>query len=195
MKASPLDLITRAIALLEGKKCAREQVLEPLIEAQQILCQEMGLGVPCGSKTRGTLRECQLYARSQELPESDGEWFFYKCEGSGWKNNGKAIADWRSTMVAWKLANVFPSQKTGRSGNGNGAIAVNSDRPKTRFIIGKEISQIEARISEIKVQHGQYLVQGGHWEGKSLPEPIKATVKKLRQDVLKLKSEFDNATI
>lgn len=46
-------------------------------------------------------------------PASDADWFFEKCQGNGWKNNGKAIVDWQATMRAWWLAGVFPSQKKG----------------------------------------------------------------------------------
>jgi hypothetical protein len=45
------------------------------------------------------------------LPATDGEWFYYKCEGSGWKNNKVQICDWRMTVRAWQKAGIFPSQK------------------------------------------------------------------------------------
>lgn len=49
--------------------------------------------------------------REVRLPKTDAEWFFYKCEGCGWKNDGKPILDWRMTVRAWEKIKIFPSQK------------------------------------------------------------------------------------
>lgn len=64
-----------------------------------------------GGKAKATLGSCEQFAFIIGLPRSDGEWFFLKCEGCGWKNNGKPIVDWKATMRSWKIAAVFPSQK------------------------------------------------------------------------------------
>jgi hypothetical protein len=66
-----------------------------------------------GTKSRGTLNQVKAYCLSQGLTQEDGEWFFFKCEGCGWKNNGKAIVDWQATVGAWKrVGNIFPSHKS-----------------------------------------------------------------------------------
>jgi hypothetical protein len=58
-------------------------------------------------------QEVERFCVSKGLPVSDGEWFWNKCEGCGWKNNGKAIKNWENTITAWRLAKYFPSQKEG----------------------------------------------------------------------------------
>lgn len=60
---------------------------------------------------RTTLEEAKAYCLEIGLLESDGQWFFDKCEGCGWKNNGKAIVDWKATVRAWKGISIFPGQK------------------------------------------------------------------------------------
>lgn len=69
--------------------------------------------VPAREKGNGhaKLKESVVYCVSLGLLESDGQWFFDKCEGSGWTNNGKPIADWKATMRAWKAQGYMPSQK------------------------------------------------------------------------------------
>lgn len=62
-------------------------------------------------KPKPTVEEIKAHCVKLGLPESDGEWFFHKCEGSGWTNNGKPIRSWAGTISAWKLANYMPSQK------------------------------------------------------------------------------------
>ena len=54
------------------------------------------------------------YCRERGLPETDGQWFYDKCEGCGWTNNGKAIKDWRATVRQWAAQrDIFPSHKRG----------------------------------------------------------------------------------
>lgn len=62
-------------------------------------------------KAKGALEAVVAYCVSRGLPESDGQWFFDKAEGCGWKNGGKAIVDWRATVRSWSFGNYFPSQK------------------------------------------------------------------------------------
>lgn len=61
--------------------------------------------------SKGSLEEVKEYCLEQGLPDSDGEWFFYKCQGCGWTNGGKPIRDWQATIRAWKTAGYLPSQK------------------------------------------------------------------------------------
>lgn len=63
------------------------------------------------SKARGTKPEVVDYAKEIELTHTDGDWFFDKCEGCGWKNGKSAIRDFRATMRSWKAQGYFPSQK------------------------------------------------------------------------------------
>lgn len=65
------------------------------------------------------MEQCAAYAVSRGLLASDGEWFWEKCEGNGWKNNGHPIVDWQLTICSWKRIGVFPSQKqSSRNGAG-----------------------------------------------------------------------------
>lgn len=77
-------------------------------------------------KARGTVEELKAFAVEIGLPEGDGEACFDKWEGNGWKNDGKAIVCWRSTMRSWKKFGYMASQKA-RNGNSHNG---NSDRPK-----------------------------------------------------------------
>jgi hypothetical protein len=63
------------------------------------------------NKSKGSIEEVKAFCKSIGLPEADGEWFFYKSEGNGWKNNGVPIKDWKATIRAWRMANHLPSQK------------------------------------------------------------------------------------
>jgi len=45
------------------------------------------------------------------LTSEDGSWFWEKCEGNGWKNDGEPIVCWKSTTRSWKRIKIFPSQK------------------------------------------------------------------------------------
>jgi hypothetical protein len=38
-------------------------------------------------------------------------YIFNKWDGSGWKNGGQSIKDWKATVRSWKAAGYFPSQK------------------------------------------------------------------------------------
>jgi len=64
-----------------------------------------------GLKTKATLAEIKLHCAKAGIPDSDAEWFFHKCEGCGWTNNGKPIKSWVGTLTAWKMAGYLPSQK------------------------------------------------------------------------------------
>lgn len=59
-----------------------------------------------------TLDEIIAYAKSRRIQLTDAEWFYDKCVGCGWKNNGKPIVDWQATLRAWYKAGYLPSQKS-----------------------------------------------------------------------------------
>lgn len=62
-------------------------------------------------KPRPTIEEVKAHCLKLGLPESDAEWFFHKCEGNGWTNDGKPIRSWTSTISSWKAAGYMASQK------------------------------------------------------------------------------------
>lgn len=63
------------------------------------------------SKKKGSIEEVKDFCRSIEVPEMDADYFFNKWEGSGWRNGGQPIRDWKSTIRSWKAAGYLPSQK------------------------------------------------------------------------------------
>lgn len=79
--------------------------------------EEESAGRGRNTKARCTREDAQDFCKSIGLPRSDGDWFFDKAEGCGWKNGGKPIADWKATIRAWRTAGHMASQK---GGNGTG---------------------------------------------------------------------------
>lgn len=110
--------------LAESAFAASDQFRHCVAEARQInkLLQPELPGfenMTARQRSRGTEAEVIEFCVNLGLTKEDGQWFFLKCEGCGWKNNGKAILDWRSTVRAWeKLRTVFPSQRKDSSSNG-----------------------------------------------------------------------------
>lgn len=68
-------------------------------------------------KSRGTVGECTEFAVDLGLLPNDGEWFYYKMIGCGWKNGREPVKDWRAVMRAWKLAGYMASQRQGMNRN------------------------------------------------------------------------------
>jgi len=62
--------------------------------------------------------EVVAYCQDIDLPAADGVAVFDKWTGSGWKNGGQAIKDWKATIRAWKAQGYMPSQKRGSSAYG-----------------------------------------------------------------------------
>lgn len=71
------------------------------------------------TKQKATLDEVLAFCTSIDLPATDAEWFFSKCEGNGWTNAGKAIRNWQQTIRSWKLSKYLPSLKQPGSYNGH----------------------------------------------------------------------------
>lgn len=69
------------------------------------------------NKARCSLDEAKSFALEIGLIESDGEAMFHKWQGTGWKNGGNAVKDWKSVMRSWKSGGYHPSQKTTSTGN------------------------------------------------------------------------------
>lgn len=62
-------------------------------------------------KGKATFEQVKAFCEEAGLPQSDAEWFFYKCEGNGWTNKGEPIKDWKATIRSWKAGSYMPSQK------------------------------------------------------------------------------------
>jgi hypothetical protein len=74
------------------------------------------------TRAHGTLGECRAFAEERHLPASDGEAFFDKLTGSGWRNAGQPVRDWRATFRNWQAQGYHPSQKiNGATRNGRAA--------------------------------------------------------------------------
>jgi hypothetical protein len=108
-------------------------------------------GLAAGPKRfqKPTMDEVQCFCLLINVPRGDAEWFWLKCEGCGWKNNGKAIVDWHATIRAWKLAGYLPSQKSGKELNGGNREGWLSGADK--MIFQKEFERVEAAIRSIKM--------------------------------------------
>lgn len=76
-------------------------------------------------RARGALAEMIAFCQSLGLGAQDAEYCFHKWEGSGWKNSGRKIACWRSTIRAWMSAGYLPvrrpSPEASRAARGNGS--------------------------------------------------------------------------
>lgn len=59
-----------------------------------------------------TREEFDAYFREVGLYPRDAEATWNKWEGNGWKNGGKAIVCWKSTVQAWKASGYMPSLKS-----------------------------------------------------------------------------------
>lgn len=94
-----------------------EVIRDELEQVYALLTDELP-GIPGKGRparfSKPSLNQVLYFCKAEGKPVKDGEWFFLKCEGNGWKNNGKAIVNWESTMRAWWLSGVFPSQKQQR---------------------------------------------------------------------------------
>lgn len=58
-----------------------------------------------------SVEEVIEFMRTIDLQDSDGQWFWDKMLGCGWKNGKNPVHDWKATIRAWKAANYIPSQK------------------------------------------------------------------------------------
>ena len=81
-------------------------------------------------KAKGSESEVVSFCKSLNLPENDGVWFFARCEGNGWKNNGQPIKDWKATIRAWKAAGYMASQKVNGQRSGGGKPRLVADHSK-----------------------------------------------------------------
>lgn len=203
MKTTALDHLNAGVSILKalvkrnrvGDGPEFRQALDELEQAQCELQLQFGFTVATACRSRGTQAECETFAISLDLPKTDGEWFWVKMEGSGWKNAGRKMADWRMTLRAWKLAGLLPSQKWPgqRNGNGNGAAPV--AKVRTRFQLAGDMQMIEKRIKAIHSSHGRtWSAEQNCWIGPKLPPDTLETCKKLRLDIKNLQAEFDKAT-
>lgn len=91
--------------------------LDILNEMQNALCASQP--EPVKPLAKGTIEDIKAFCLTLGLPASDGEWFFWKCEGCGWMNGTSKIKDWPATIRAWKIIGCMPSQKPQREGYGS----------------------------------------------------------------------------
>jgi hypothetical protein len=77
-----------------------------------------GMPEPVKPRARGTQQEVVEYCCSLALTAEDGNWFFDKNQGCGWRINGRAIQDYRAVVRAWKHQDIFPSQKAALRASG-----------------------------------------------------------------------------
>lgn len=78
-----------------------------------------------------SVEEIIEFCSELKLPQTDAEFLWHKWEGNGWKNNGKAIQDWRATIRSWQKAGYLPSQRNeknygrtkNKSGNSNSQVS------------------------------------------------------------------------
>lgn len=86
-----------------------------------------------------SLELVECFCTGVRLPLSDAAWFFNHMEAAGWKNNGKPVVSWESTIRAWKLqGGIFPSQKVV---NGNGHMV-----PKPKTLAQQDIERLKAQV-------------------------------------------------
>ena len=81
------------------------------------------------TKSKASQDEVLAFIVESELPKSDAEWFFNKCEANGWTNSGEPIKDWKATIRSWKAAGYMPSQKNGAKPDGKPTV-------KTHYLPG-----------------------------------------------------------
>ena len=105
------------------------RVLFAAKEVQSLLQPALPMEVESSKKrSKGTREEVIQYCLLVKLTREDGEWFYEKNVGSGWKVNGRPINDWQATINAWRIQKIFPSQKeslsngckTGQRSSGSG---------------------------------------------------------------------------
>lgn len=110
---------------------------------------------PIDKRNKGTLEEVQKKVESVGLPLSDAEWFWNKCEGNGWTNNGEKIKSWSHVVTAWKTAGYFPSQKQNSftlPTTSNGASHSQTDK----IILGKEYDRVIERQRTLRATYGDH---------------------------------------
>lgn len=123
--------------------------LSELHRVDKLLQPEL-FDLPAKQKSRGTLEEVIEFCVNRSLTKADGEWFFEKCQGCGWKNNGQPIVDWRSTVRAWQACGgIFPSQKQGATSNGKLS-------PAEIMVRQKELDSAIAQMTAIKNSYSEH---------------------------------------
>lgn len=109
---------------------------------------------------KGSLEECVDFCKCSGLEGSDGVWFFNKCEGNGWTNNGKPIRNWRATIRAWQSAGYMPSQKK----QSQGSLPLFGKKKFSVFEMSK-IAEAKQKIAEDwKRKHSSDVAGGTQWD-------------------------------
>lgn len=88
-------------------------------------------------KARCTQEEAEEFAVELQMPRSDGEAFFYKCEAAGWIISGKKVLDWKMTFRTHKsygwLASQGRNQQRPLNGQGANGHAAPAQPQKSRL--------------------------------------------------------------
>ena len=106
----------RRVQNRESQQRFRDKIRQLTDESDQLPLGGDGAGdLPTdpdvGKRRPSSKEECISYILSLSLTTEDGEWFWDKNIGCGWKNAGRPILDWKATCRAWNKAKYFPSQK------------------------------------------------------------------------------------
>lgn len=64
------------------------------------------------SPSQSSLDGVREFGREKGIRETDCDWFYYKCEGNGWTNDGKKIKNWKATLISWQKAGYLPSDRS-----------------------------------------------------------------------------------
>lgn len=63
-----------------------------------------------------TIDDVRVFCKEVGMPESVGDFCFWKWEGNGWTNGGKPIKNWKATIRSWKAAGHLPPKQNTKSG-------------------------------------------------------------------------------
>ena len=127
-------------------------------------------------KDRGDMVEVVDFCKEQDLPMEDGVWFFNKCEGNGWTNDGKPIKDWKATIRAWKAAGYMASQKQSARKHGE-------DTNKTAHSVYELTKIIEAKqkiADELKRKHSFESPFGTRWSNDAKMMEYREEMKEIK---------------
>jgi hypothetical protein len=110
-----LNQLANEKTIPEEQRAKADRARKELWSAQDILCAELPGMTQQFKKPKSRATEEDVVAfvlgLKKGLTAEDGSWFFWKCEGCDWTNNGKPIKNWKATVMSWEIARVFPSQK------------------------------------------------------------------------------------
>jgi hypothetical protein len=96
------------------------------------------------------------YCLSIGLPASDGEYFWAKWIGNGFRNNREAMRDWKGVIRSWKAGGHCPSQRK-QTQNRSAApppISTWGDRKALKEMIG-EVQEQKNEMFKMRQRQGR----------------------------------------